>query len=475
MKDSAKKLNLTELIGLVIGSIIGGGIFNLMHDMASQSGVGSVIVGWIITAIGMLCLAFTFQNLTNKRPDLQAGIYSFADAGFGHYIGFNSAWGYWLSVWLGNISYATLLMSSLTYFFPIFDNGHNLVSFIAATIILWVGHFLVLRGIHSASFINTIITIIKLIPIFLFIVIMITAFKLNVFTSDFWLMHGKPFSFSDMLGQVKSTMLVTVFVFSGIEGAVIFSGYAKKRKDIGRATVLGIIAVTMIYMLVTLLSFGVMHQAQLSQLGQPAMADLLQHVMGKWGAIIVNIGLIIAVLGAWLSWTMFAAEVPYEAAKVGSFPKFFAKENKNGTPVNSLIFTNVLVELFMVSFFLASSAYNLFLSISSSAVLIPYAFSALYQVKYSYLDKGASDRRRNLILGIIASAYSIWLIYAAGLNYILLTTILFAAGIPAYCYLQKVDNKKDRIFTKLEKLLAIALVILAVIAIYELVTGGITI
>lgn len=172
---------------------------------------------------------------------------------------------------------------------------------------------------------------------------------------------------------------------------------------------------------------------------------------------------------------MFAAEVPYEAAKVGSFPKFFAKENKNGTPVNSLIFTNVLVELFMVSFFLASSAYNLFLSISSSAVLIPYAFSALYQVKYSYLDKGASDRRRNLILGIIASAYSIWLIYAAGLNYILLTTILFAAGLPAYCYLQKVDNKKDRIFTKLEKLLAIALVILAVIAIYELVTGGITI
>ncbi|MCT6848784.1 MAG: amino acid permease, partial [Apilactobacillus kunkeei] len=90
MKDSAKKLNLTELIGLVIGSIIGGGIFNLMHDMASQAGVGSVIVGWVITAIGMLCLAFTFQNLTNKRPDLQAGIYSFADAGFGHYIGFNS-------------------------------------------------------------------------------------------------------------------------------------------------------------------------------------------------------------------------------------------------------------------------------------------------------------------------------------------------------------------------------------------------
>ncbi|CAI2681134.1 arginine-ornithine antiporter [Apilactobacillus apinorum] len=474
MNNSAKKLNLTELIGLVIGSIIGGGIFNLMHDMASQAGVGAVIIGWIITAIGMLSLAFTFQNLTNKRPDLQAGIYSFADAGFGHYIGFNSAWGYWLSVWLGNISYAILLMSALTYFFPIFDNGHNLVSFIASSIILWGGHYLVSRGIHSASFINTIITITKLIPILLFILIVFLSFKLNVFTSDFWLTGNKPFNFSDVLSQVKSTMLVTVFVFSGIEGAVIFSGYAKKRKDIGRATILGIITVTLIYMLITLLSFGVMHQAQLASLGQPAMADLLQHLVGKWGAVVVNVGLIIAVLGAWLSWTMFAAEVPYEAAKVGSFPKIFAKENKNGTPINSLIFTNVLVELFMISFFVASSAYNLFLSISSAAVLIPYAFSAFYQVKYSYLNKDLNDRKRNIFLGIVSSIYACWLLYAAGLNYILMTTILFALGIPVYYYLQKYDNKNKHVFTKIEAVIAFILLILAILAIYEIATGKIT-
>lgn len=474
MNDSAKKLNLVELIGLVIGSIIGGGIFNLMHDMSAQAGAGAVVIGWVITAVGMLSLGLTFQNLTNKRPDLQAGIYSFADAGFGRYMGFNSAWGYWLSVWLGNISYATLLMSALTYFVPVFDNGHNILSFVVASLILWGGHFLVLRGIHSASFVNTIITITKLIPIFLFIVIMILSFKLHVFTTDFWLMHGKPFNLVDVLGQVKSTMLVTVWVFSGIEGAVIFSGHAKKRKDIGRATVLGIIIMALIYMLVTLLSFGVMNQAQLSHLNQPAMAYLLQHLIGKWGAIIVNLGLIVSVLGAWLSWTMFASEVPYEAAKFGSFPKLFAKENKNGAPINSLIFTNLLVELFMLSFLFASSAYNLFYSISSAAVLIPFAFSAFYQVKYSFLDKGANDRKRNIALGIVASVYSLWLLYAAGINYILLTTILFAAGIPVYVYLQKVDNREKRTFTKIERIIAVFLVIFAIIAMYELISGKIS-
>lgn len=231
---------------------------------------------------------------------------------------------------------------------------------------------------------------------------------------------------------------------------------------------------TLIYMLITLLSFGVMHQAQLASLGQPAMADLLQHLVGKWGAVVVNVGLIIAVLGAWLSWTMFAAEVPYEAAKVGSFPKIFAKENKNGTPINSLIFTNVLVELFMISFFVASSAYNLFLSISSAAVLIPYAFSAFYQVKYSYLNKDLNDRKRNIFLGIVSSIYACWLLYAAGLNYILMTTILFALGIPVYYYLQKYDNKNKHVFTKIEAVIAFILLILAILAIYEIATGKIT-
>lgn len=109
-------------------SIIGGGVFNLMHDMSAGAGAGAIIIGWVITAIGMLMLAKTFQNLTMKRPDLDAGVYSYAEAGFGKYMGFNSAWGYWLSAWLGNVGYATLLMSAVGYFFPVFGDGQNIWS-----------------------------------------------------------------------------------------------------------------------------------------------------------------------------------------------------------------------------------------------------------------------------------------------------------------------------------------------------------
>ncbi|MBZ3776252.1 arginine-ornithine antiporter [Lentilactobacillus otakiensis] len=474
MKEKDGKLGLMELIGLVVGSIIGGGVFNLMHDMAVGAGPGAIIIGWIITAIGMVMLAMTFQNLIMKRPDLDAGIYSYAEAGFGKYMGFNSAWGYWLSAWLGNVGYATLLMSAVAYFLPVFGDGQNIWSIIAASFILWACHFMILRGVESASFVNVVITVAKLIPIFLFIIIVLFAFKLNMFTGNFWFTPSGKFQFADVMAQAKSTMLVTVWVFIGIEGAVVFSGRARKRSDVGKATVLGIITVILIYMLITLLSFGVMSRAGLSHLTQPAMADLLESIVGKWGSAVVNLGLIISVVGAWLSWTMFAGQLPYEAAKEGSFPKIFAKENKNGAPITSLTVTNVLVELFMFTYLITAQAYNFFYSIASAAILIPYAFSAFYQLKYSVQSDHGKGRTGNIIIGIISSIYACWLLFAAGANFLLLMSLLFAAGIPVFWILQKRDNHAKKVFGPIEMTLAIVIVIAAIYTIYGLVVGKIT-
>ncbi|MHA8109999.1 arginine-ornithine antiporter [Lactobacillaceae bacterium Melli_B4] len=471
MPRKRSKLSLFELVGLVIGAIVGGGVFNLMHDMSAAAGAGAVMIGWLITAIGMLSLAFTFQNLTRKRPDLDAGVFSYAKAGFGSYIGFNSAWGYWLSTLLGTVGYATLLMSAVASFIPLFGNGQNIWSIIVASIVLWGCHFMILHGIESASLVNVIITVAKLIPIFLFIIIMIIAFRLNVFTTGFWLTNTGHFQFSDVMKQVKSTMLVTVWVFIGIEGAVVFSGRAEKRNDVGKATVLGLSIVILIYMLITLLSFGVMKQSGLAHLGQPAMASLLQKVVGKWGAMVVNLGLIISVTGAWLSFTMFAGQLPYEASKVGSFPKFFIKENKNGAPVSSLIVTNLIVQAFMFTFLFTDRAYNLFYSISSAAILIPYAFSAFYQLKYSFQFDQSQARNRNIMIGIVASIYTCWLLYAAGPHFILLTAILFMAGIPVFYYLQKHDNRQQIVFKWYEKVIALIILITGIYALLGLFLG----
>ena len=138
-----KKLGLIPLVALVVGSIVGGGVFNLMTDMAKEASLGGIIIGWLVAGFGMAMLAFSFQNLTAKRPDLDAGIYSYAREGFGKYMGFNAAWGYWLAAWLGNVAYGTLLFSAVGYFFSIFGDGQNLASVIGASVMLWLVHALI--------------------------------------------------------------------------------------------------------------------------------------------------------------------------------------------------------------------------------------------------------------------------------------------------------------------------------------------
>ena len=318
-----KKIGLFALIAIVVGSMIGGGAFNLASDMAGAASPGAIILGWTITGIGMIALALSFQNLNNKRPDLDGGVYSYASAGFGKFMGFNSAWGYWLSAWLGNVAYATLLFSSIGYFIPAFEGGQNIAAIIGASVLLWGVHALVLRGVHSASLVNLVTTIAKLVPIFLFIIIGIFAFNADIFLDDFW-GTGAGFKFSDVMSQTKSTMLVTLWVFIGVEGAVVLSSRAKDKKDVGRATVIGLISTLIIYVLISIMSIGAMNRAAVAGLENPSMAYVFKEMVGPWGATFINLGLIVSVLGAWLGWTLLASEIPYLAGKDKLFSKWFA-------------------------------------------------------------------------------------------------------------------------------------------------------
>ncbi|MEN2036445.1 arginine-ornithine antiporter [Staphylococcus haemolyticus] len=473
-ESDTNKLGKTSLIGLVIGSMIGGGAFNIISDMGGQAGGLAIMIGWIITAIGMISLAFVFQNLTNVRPDLEGGIYSYAQAGFGDFIGFSSAWGYWFAAFLGNVAYATLLMSAIGNFFPIFKGGNTLPSIIVASFLLWGVHFLILRGVETAAFINSIVTVAKLIPIFLVIICMIVVFNFDTFKAGFYGMTSGGtgiFSWGDTMSQVKSTMLVTVWVFTGIEGAVVFSGRAKSKKDVGTATVIGLVSVLVIYFLMTVLAQGVIQQNQIADLASPSMAQVLEHIVGHWGSVLVNIGLIISVLGAWLGWTLLAGELPFIVAKDGLFPKWFAKENKNKAPINALLITNILVQIFLISMLFTDSAYQFAFSLASSAILIPYMFSAFYQLKYTIEHKGHATVKQWAI-GIIASIYAIWLVYAAGIDYLLLTTLLYIPGLFVYRFVQRNNHKP---LTKGDYILFAVIIILAIIGIIRLAMGSVSV
>ena len=281
MSQPTQKLRLGALIALVVGSMIGGGIFSLPQNMAARADAGAILIGWGITAIGMLTLAFVFQTLANRKPELDSGVYAYAKAGFGDYMGFSSAWGYWISAWLGNVGYFVLLFSTLGYFFPVFGQGNTPIAIGCASVLLWAVHFLVMRGIKEAAFINQVTTVAKIVPLIMFIVIAALAFKADIFTRDIW-GRSNP-NFGGVMDQVRNMMLVTVFVFIGIEGASVYSARAEKRSDVGRATVIGFIGVLALLVLVNVLSLGIMSQPELANLQNPSLAAVLEHIVAMYG------------------------------------------------------------------------------------------------------------------------------------------------------------------------------------------------
>lgn len=476
--ERSGKLTLLPLTALVVGSMIGGGVFNLPSDMSRGASPGAIIIGWVITGIGMLMLAFVYQALAVRKPELNAGPYAYAKAGFGEFVGFNSAWGYWLSAFLGNVAYAVAIFSALSYFAPVFGDGNNVLSIVCASGFLWAIHFLVLRGVKQAAFVNIITTIAKLVPLVLFLLIAIIAFNWDKFTFNFW---GAPDAagqggLGSVLAQVRSTMLVTLWVFIGIEGASVYSSRAANRADVGRATVIGFLGALGIYVLVSLLSTGILAQTELAGLKVPSMASVLESIVGPWGAILINLGLIISVGGAFLAWTLLCAEIPFVCGKDGTFPKWFAKENDAGSPINSLWVTNLLIQAFLILSYFSKEAYQFFYFIASVAILPPYVLSGAYAAKLAITGEtyGGDSRsqRRDMLVGILATIYGLWLVYAAGPQYLLMCAILFAPGIFVFAIAKRERGKTA--FEGLEWILAVALAAIALVAAYLLWTGRIS-
>ncbi|ATN37328.1 arginine-ornithine antiporter (plasmid) [Rhizobium sp. ACO-34A] len=475
---TAKKaggLGLLPLVALVVGSMIGGGVFSLPQNMAKGASPGAVVIGWLITGVGMLALAFVYQGLSTRKPALDAGPYAYARAGFGDFVGFNSAWGYWLSAWIGNVSYVVLIFGALSYFYPAFGaEGNTVQAIVGASIVLWSTHALILVGIREAAILNVITTIAKLVPIALFIVLAVFAFNLPKFEIDLW--GAATPDLGSVMAQVKSTMLVTLWVFIGIEGASVVSGRAANRSDIGRATIIGFALALAVYLCVSLLSFGIMTQPELAALPAAAsMASVLEQMVGPWGSVVVRIGLVISVAGAFLSWTLFAAEIPYRAAREGMLPDVFAQENKNGSPAGALWITNILVQIFLIVTFYANSTYLALFYIASAAILVPYVLSGAYALKLAISGEGyrpGEQRGRDIFTGALATVYGAWLIYAAGLNYLLMCALLYAVGVPVYWWAR--HAKGEKAFSGIEALIGIGIVIAAAIAAYLMWTGAIS-
>lgn len=467
-EQQKKGIGLIPLAALVIGSAIGGGVFGIMTDLSGSAG-GPALFSWLLVGTSMMMLSLSINNINKKRPDLKGGIFSYAEAGFGRFAGFISGWGYWLTCWLGNVAFATLLMSALGYFFPIFDGGQNVISVIVSTIFLWGYAWLVNRGVENASYVNAIVTVCKLVPLFLFIVVAISTFSIqqfiNNFSSDIILSaNGQSIPFSS---QVLSCVMVMLWVFVGIEGASVVGSRAKKKSDVGKATILGIFGLIIVYVLVSMLPYGTMSMHELQTIKtQPAMGYVFEIMVGKWGAVLINGGLIVSLVGVWLSWTILPIETMRNMADDGLLPKRWGKVNKKGAPTYAIVLTTLCTNAFLLSLLFTDSAYNFAYTLGTAAIFFTWLFLGLYQMKLSFQRKEWVQ----FSVGFLASAFQVWAMLVVAFNEVMLVLVLFLPGILFYLKARK-EQHEPIPHLQLDKILLIVISLVGVTASVLFVTG----
>ncbi|MEG0006388.1 MAG: amino acid permease, partial [Clostridium sp.] len=307
-----KKMGLGLLVALGIGSMIGGGIFNSPTDLITSANPQATLIAWAIGGFGVIMLALIFQMLANKRPDLTGGVYSYAREGFGEFIGFNSAWGYWLSAWIGNVAFFILMFKTINSLLGEGRELSGIISFIIASIILWLVHFIITKGIKGASMINGVVTIGKLLPIILVIVFGALIFTGDTFFVENWQNTlASTGESTNIMSQVDGAMGTILWCFIGVEAATVLSEKAESQAIVGKATVLSIVITLSIYVLISVISMGVIPAEILAKSTTPLSDVLRLSVLGTAGDIVVKLGIILSLLGALLSWILLAAEIPY--------------------------------------------------------------------------------------------------------------------------------------------------------------------
>lgn len=433
----SSRLGLTGLAALVFGMMVGSGIFNIPQNMAAGAGLGAVAIGWVITAFGMMMLVNTFKILSDRHPELNEGIYLYAEKGFGRVAGFSIAWGYWLCACFANIAYAVMLNDTFGAFFPSLLR-HGLPTVLFCSALIWLMFILISSGIRTSSVIATVAASLKLGVIALIVVMLALNVKYATLTSDIW-------SLGDGIGgiatQVKSTMLVTLWCFIGIEGAVVMSGRARRQSDVGKAGVIGFLAAWILYVLVSVFCYGIMSRARLAGLSDPSVAYALKAVCGDWAYWLVIVAVIVSITGGWFAWTLVTAEAPYSAARHGLFPRFLLSRTEPGSLRPALLASSIIMQTFLFLVIFAEDVYLYALNITGMMILPAYLCSGLFLVKIAWSDYRSPSllsphAKRDLVyaltVGAACTLFCIWMLYAAGLDMLAQALCFFAAGLPLF-------------------------------------------
>lgn len=398
----------------------------------------------------------------------------------GVYPGFLSAIGFWASTCAGNAFYWVLIMSTLSQLFPdlepVLGQGATWPAFFVSAAAVWCFYLLIRRGVKEAAAINAIVTVAKIVPLALFLVLLVFFFDGSVFADNLTGGYDLPGGES-LFTQVQGTMLITVFVFLGIEGASVYSRYARERKDVGRATVLGFLSVLALFASISILSYGILPRAEIATLPQPSVGGVLEAAVGPWGGAFIRVGLIVSVLGAYLAWQLLAADVVYAAANDKDLPRSMGRLNKHDVPENAVLWTSIFVTAILFAVQFVAEALDFTLDLTAALALAPFALASGYAVKVALNRDGyqdtPQDRTKELVVAILSTIYTLFLVWAAGYLFLFLACLLLAPATILYAVARR--EQDAQLFTRSGLVTFVLVLAFAVVGLVLLVTGAVQI
>jgi len=434
----SNKLGLWATTSLVVGNMVGAGIFLMPSALAAYGGIS--LLGWAFSAAGAFLLAIIFSRLSKLLPGINGGPYAYTRAGFGNFMGFLIAWGYWISIWCSNAALAVSLVSALSTFFPIL-NGNAVAASLTGLSAIWIITWINTRGIVASGKVQLVTTVLKLLP--LVAVAIAGLFFIN--TKNF-----VPFNISGLLSfnAITITAATTLFAFLGIECATIpGSSVHNAEKTIPRATMLGTIVTTVIYIAGTISILGIIPAIDLQHSVTP-FADAAEKIFGFNARYVVSAGVAIAALGALNGWILIQGQIPYAIAKDKLFPSIFGKENKKGVPSAGIIIGSILVSVLMLMNYTKGlvEQFKFLILLSTLTSLVPYLFSmAAFMIITLRNNKAPNTRLTpSFIIALLAFAFAFWAIAGAGEDIVYWGFLLLMAGIPFYVWITRKNNNIDK-------------------------------
>ena len=436
-ESSQEKLGFWTTTSLVIGNMIGGGIFLMPAALAAYGGIS--LLGWVFSAAGAFFMARVFSNLSRLLPNISGGPYAYTRRGFGDFMGFLVAWGYWISIWCSNAAITVSIVSALSTFIPAL-NGNPYLSAITGLSMIWLLTWVNTRGVVTSGKMQLVTTILKIVPLALVAFVGIFFIKKE---------HFIPFNISNEsdFSALTATAAMTLFAYLGLECATIpAANVANPEKTIPRATITGTSVATFIYILVTVSVLGIIPAKDLQQSVTP-LADTAAVLFGQNARYWVSAGVVIAGFGALNGWIMIQGQIPAAIAKDKLFPPIFGRENKKGVPAYAILISSVLVSLLLMMNYTSGlvSQFKALILLSTLCSLVPYLFSmAAYlviRIERKHIYK--KDWIASLLLALGAIAFAFWAIAGAGQEIVYKGFLLLLAGVPFYIWINRNKQKED--------------------------------